>query len=39
MREITIKYHLDHRKHRHELVEQPKSKTIEFLLTKNEQSE
>ena len=23
MREITIKHHLDHRKHRHELVDQP----------------
>ena len=33
--EITIKYHSDHGKHRHELVEKQKKNAIEFLLVKN----
>ena len=28
---IAIKYHSHHRKHRYELVEKPRNKSIEFL--------
>ena len=38
VREITIKYYSNHKKHRYELVEKPKNNAIEILLTKNEQS-
>ena len=31
LRQITTKYNLNHRKHRYELVEEPKNKSIEFL--------
>ena len=34
LREITTKYHSDHRKHRYELAEEPKNNPIEFLKTK-----
>ena len=30
-RDITIKYHSHHRKHRYELVTKPKNNAIEFL--------
>ena len=39
LQEITIKYHSDHRKRRHELVEEPKNNEKEFSWTKNYQSE
>ena len=39
LRGIPIKYHSDHRKHKYELVEELKNNAIEFLLTKNLQSE
>ena len=29
--EIAIKYHSDHRKHRYELVDEPKNNAIKFL--------
>ena len=31
LREITTKYHSDHRKHRYELVEEPRNSAIELL--------
>ena len=31
LRKITIKYRSHHRKHRYELVEKPRNKSIEFL--------
>ena len=31
LREITIRYHSDHRKHRYELVEDRKNNPIKFL--------
>ena len=31
MREITIKYHSDNRKHRYEIIEEPKNNAIELL--------
>ena len=35
LREITVKYHSDHRKQRYELVGEPKNNATEVLLTKN----
>ena len=35
LRETTIKYCSDNRKHRYELVEEPKNNLVEFLWTKN----
>ena len=31
LREITIKYHSNHRKHKYDLVDEPKNNAIEFL--------
>ena len=31
VREITIKYRSDHRKHRYELIDEPKNNAIELL--------
>ena len=35
LREITTKYHSDHKKHRYELVDKLKNNPIEFLCKKN----
>ena len=29
--EITIKYHSDHRKHKYEIIDEPKNNLTEFL--------
>ena len=39
LREATVKYCSDNRRHRCELVEEPKNNLIEILWTKNKQSE
>ena len=40
LREITIKYHSNHRKHRYELAEEPhKNNAIQFSWMKNYQSQ